>query len=240
MHRISIIENAAPLMAGELVIEGEEAHHAARVKRLREGETVEVLDGRGRVGSGVVVGMKKVSGGWRLTVRLAEVREVKPIVPRVEVLCPPPKGAHLSQLIEGLSQTGAAQWTPLVTAHSVSDARAERRERLERIATEASKQCGRAWRLEIGAPMTLGSALERAGARLVVADESGEPYTPSGIEEICLLVGPEGGWREDELAAARRARATLARFGPHTMRIETAAVVGTAIVLDAEMAGRSR
>jgi 16S rRNA (uracil1498-N3)-methyltransferase len=52
---------------------------------------------------------------------------------------------------------------------------------------------------------------------------------------VRLLVGPEGGWAAEELETARAAGARVARFGPHVMRIETAAVAACAVVLDQEM-----
>lgn len=56
---------------------------------------------------------------------------------------------------------------------------------------------------------------------------------PSTCAEIHLLIGPEGGWSDAERAAARAAGAVLASFGPHVMRVETAAVVAAASVLAA-------
>jgi 16S rRNA (uracil1498-N3)-methyltransferase len=57
---------------------------------------------------------------------------------------------------------------------------------------------------------------------------------PTHAPTIRLLIGPEGGWTPDELRAARDAGARIASFGPHTMRIETAAPVAAAVILHAE------
>jgi 16S rRNA (uracil1498-N3)-methyltransferase len=232
VHRIYVEQEVRP---GELAVVGEEAHHAVRVRRLGTGARVEVLDGRGSVGAGVIAGMAKGRGGWELRLEVESVSAVLPVVPRVEVFCPRPKGARLSEMIDGLSQVGAAKWSPLETALSVSapSVKGGRAERVERIAREASKQCGRAWLMEVGEGVSFADLLTMRApvGEIVLADVSGNPYEPTGSEMVRLLVGPEGGWREDELARARAAGVHIARFGPHVMRIETAAVVGAAVVI---------
>jgi 16S rRNA (uracil1498-N3)-methyltransferase len=215
----------------DLTIRGDEAHHALRVKRVQQGDPVLLLDGRGRIAECVVAGSGKQAGVWELHLQARRVTEAPPIAPRIEVYCPAPKGPRIAELIDALSQVGAASWSPLRTARSIGDERA-RPERLARIAAEASKQCGRPWRLEIGTHIDFGAAL--GGGGVVLADASGEPPARTGVPTIRLLVGPEGGWAPEELQAARSAGARIARFGPHTMRIETAAPVAAAILLAIE------
>ncbi len=63
-----------------------------------------------------------------------------------------------------------------------------------------------------------------------MGDSSGTDAGETGGAPVRLLIGPEGGWTPAELGRARDAGATIARFGAHTMRIETAAL-GTAAIL---------
>jgi 16S rRNA (uracil1498-N3)-methyltransferase len=246
MHRVFV--DALPSEPQTLAIEGDEAAHALRVKRVRSGEHVELLDGRGHVAAGVVLDPRDAAPGAAaflpprrrgeeapLLVRIESVRAVEPLRPRLEVLTAAPKGPRLADLIDQLAQAGAASWAPLSTARSVVDPREARLERLVRVAREAGKQCGRAWTLGIGPPADLPAALAHApGLMAVVADASGEPWRHHAAVEsytVRLLVGPEGGWTPEELDRARAAGATIARFGPHTMRIETAAVVAAGVIL---------
>jgi len=134
-------------------------------------------------------------------------------------------------MIDGLSQVGAASWSMLESERSVTEPREGKMERLERTAMEASKQCGRAWRLEIGGVMKFAEAVRMEG--VVVADVSGSAYERSGADVVRLLVGPEGGWAPEELQLARARGAAVCRFGPHVMRIETAAVVAAGIIMSA-------
>jgi 16S rRNA (uracil1498-N3)-methyltransferase len=231
LHRLFIQTLGSALRPGVVSIEGEEAQHAARVKRLGVGDPVDVLDGRGRVGRGRIAGVSRPGGVWRVDVEVGDVRIEPPVRPRVEVYSAVPKGSRLNELIEGLSQVGAARWSALATGRGVAGAGEHKLGRVERIAAEASKQCGRAWLMEIGEPVALGGVLG-PGASVVVGDGSGEPFAGTGAAEMVrLLVGPEGGWTAQELERARGAGARVASFGPHTMRIETAAVVACAAII---------
>jgi len=234
-HRI-YHEAPDPLTPGPLTITGDEAHHAARVKRLEPGTQVMVLDGHGSIGGATLTGINKADRGqWQLVLDIQSVRLVDRPAPRLEVLSAAPKGSRLEDLIDGLSQVGAASWSLLETAHGEVDPRPAKLERLRRTATESSKQCGRPWLLELGPSRSLAALLTEAPpAAIVMADATGVPYTRSGASAIRLLVGPEGGWSPQELQSARDHKVRIARFGPHAMRIETAAIAAAAIILDRE------
>lgn len=232
VHRIHLEE---PVVVGILSVRGEEAHHAARVKRLEVGERVEVLDGRGGVGLGVLKEITKDREGWVVGVSVERAERVGPVVPRVEVCSAAPKGSRLSELVDGLAQVGAAVWRPLITERGAREN--WRRDKVERVAMEASKQSGRAWRMEIGTELRFEEALRPSepGQRVVLADASGERYV-GGAESVRLLIGPEGGWTTQELELARGAGVSVSTFGVHVMRIETAAVVAAGLALGAAVA----
>jgi len=212
----------------EVTLAGEEARHASRVKRLRAGEAVDLLDGAGLVAAGRVA---RADRG--LVVEVGSRRRVERPRPAVEVWASAPKGPRLSTMIDLLSEVGAEAWTPLRTERANLEPTVAKRDRLARVAVEAMKQCRRAWLLEVRAPAGLDDALA-GGAGVVLADPAGEPYEPIGAERVRVLVGPEGGFTPAERDRARRAGVQLRRFGPHVMRVEVAAAVACAIVLDRE------
>lgn len=229
MHRF-LLDQGESLAAGPLRVEGEQARHAVRVKRLREGEAGEVLDGRGGVASARVSSMDP-RGRW-IELAVSPPERVEPLSPVLEVCCPPPKGDRLGQLIDTLSQVGVAGWRSLRCARGAEPPPPNKVERLERIAGEAAKQCGRAWVMRIEPVIDFESALlPEAGVSVMVSDISGPGVGDTGGAPVRLLVGPEGGWTPDELAKARDAGARIARFGAHTMRVETAALAAAAILL---------
>lgn len=219
-----------PHEGDRLAVTGDEAAHALRVKRVREGELLSVLDGRGGVATARVTVARR-----ELELQILSREQVDPVTPMIEVWSAAPKGPRLGELIDNLSQVGASSWTPLRTIRANINLNAAKRKRLWRISVEAMKQSRRPWMLQIHKPASLDEALapERDVA-IVLADADGEPYQPRAADRIRLLVGPEGGWTEKERAAARAAGATAHRFGPHVMRIEQAAPVACAIALDHE------
>jgi len=247
-HRVYL---AAPLpRAGEPVeLSGPEARHAFRVKRIVAGDSVELLDGEGTIAGCIVEAARDQAGKKRrdpdLVLRIISVRTIEQTKPRLDVFTATPKGGHVDDLIDSLSQVGAAFWTPIRTEHAIVDPRNSKLERLARIAAEASKQCGRAWLLRIGPTADFDAVIQQASAPAggspdhpvtVLADATGSPYTPTGSANIRLLVGPEGGWTERELRGAADAGARIASFGPHIMRIETAAAVAAGIIHSTENA----
>ena len=247
-HRIYLPEDqpGPRLETGETVeIAGPEARHAVRVKRLEPGDAVEILDGKGLRASAILGESRKQASGrgkaeWVVTVEIGSVVTEPPTTPRLHVLACAPKLTRVEDMVDQLSQVGASAWSPLVTTHTIAPAKAERADRFVRVATEASKQCGRVWTMEIGSSIRFEEVLTRShraiGERthLVMADPAGLPYSRTGAADIALLIGPEAGFTGAEVEAAQRAGARLCNIGPHLMRVGTAAVVASGIVLHAE------
>lgn len=215
--------------AGDIVIAGDEAHHALRVKRLALGDTLGLADGKGARVQGKIVATEKTREGWVVRVSPGLIERTERAAPRLTVLAAAPKGDHLSAMVDGLAQVGVSAWGPLISARTVVEPREHKLERLERIAVEALKQSGGAWLMEILPGVKLAEAWSRPG--LIVADASGEPWAGPAPGEATLLIGPEGGWTERELEEARRAGARVARFGKLTMRTEVASVVAAGVLM---------
>jgi 16S rRNA (uracil1498-N3)-methyltransferase len=218
--------------SGRFVVGGEEAHHALRVKRLTAGDVVRVQDGAGGVVECRIVRAHKGRDGWGLELEaMGPSRRVERVRPIVHVRSAAPKGDRLEAMIDALSQCGAASWSVLGCAHSVVEPRAGKMSRLRRTTEESLKQCGRAWLMEIGEPIDFDRALCASRGTIVLADATGETCNGAIGDEVTLLVGPEGGFSERELGMAQDAGACVCSFGPHAMRIETAAAAACAIIM---------
>ncbi|TVQ33152.1 MAG: 16S rRNA (uracil(1498)-N(3))-methyltransferase [Phycisphaeraceae bacterium] len=258
-HHTLFISDLAP-ETGDLALTGDEAHHACRVKRVRPGELVTLLNGAGLRMSAEVVEAKR-----ELRVNVIEFDQAEPVRPEVRIWSPAPKGPRSGDMIDALSQVGAASWTPMQCEFAGESVNRKKLERLERVAIESAKQCGRAWLLRLegsSRPPRFEDALRSAdpAERIVLADASGAPMKSHGTNgtdrtnatkksheshqshvshashephtrPVRLLIGPEGGWSAKELETARSAGVEIASFGPHAMRIELAAPVAAAIVM---------
>ncbi|MCB9878458.1 MAG: RsmE family RNA methyltransferase [Planctomycetes bacterium] len=214
-------------LPGRHAIDGELAHHLGRVLRVRVGESVRLADGRGGTATAVVVAVDRRA----VTLDVAPSTQAVAARPILTVAFACPRAARCDWLIEHGTEVGIAVFQPVWTRRSRPQQL--RLDRWRSIARAAVGQCDRAFVPTIAEPLELPALLANPprGAR-VLLDAGGQPLTglaPS--DEVLLLVGPEGGFDEAERAAI--AAAEFGGFGctPHTLRTETAAVVGAAVVM---------
>lgn len=189
----------------------DDAHHLFRVLRLRDGEVVTVTDGR---------------GAWRATqVSGGALRPVGDVVhepaPRTAVIATAvPKGDRLEWMVQKLTELGATEIVLVDCARSVvrwDAARAAKQlTRLERVVREAACQSRRVWLPALTGPVPFAEAAARPG--MALADPDGDGPVTADVDG--LLVGPEGGFTDDEEAAATR----RVRLTDTVLRVETAAV----------------
>jgi 16S rRNA (uracil1498-N3)-methyltransferase len=112
---------------------------------------------------------------------------------------------------------------------------AEKRQRWRRIVQEAAEQCGRGLLPQVDDPVPLAAALQQAaGLRLLAHEQAAMPLRTalsSPVDVVSLFVGPEGGFDDSEVEAARAAGAAVVSLGPRILRAETAGVAATVAVL---------
>lgn len=229
-HRV-FLEPAQVSDAGSIELTGPEADHAIKSKRVRTGDEIEAVDGRGGVLRCRVDGTTKRG----LTLTVLERGQVPALRPTLRVWSATPKGQRLDKMIDMLAQVGAASWGPLDTKLGVVDPGASKIDRMQRISIEAAKQCGRAHVMEIARKIDFDDALKAApDETIVMADVTGGALEATGAPAMRLLVGPEGGFLPVEINAARDAGAQIVRLGPLAMRIETAVIVGAAMIMERE------
>lgn len=217
-----------------LLVTGDEAHHAIRVKRLAVGDPVDFRDGRGGVGVARVADTFKHRSDWTIALDVETFSRAPRPSHLLHVRAATPKGDRLEAMADALAQLGVASFAPLISARTIAEPRPARLDRLDRIALEAVKQSGCPWKLEIAPPISFADALASDYA-VILADASGTPSRAPAGPRAMLLVGPEGGWTPDELAAARAANVRVHRFASHTLRTETAAVVAAGVLLAAAL-----
>lgn len=221
----------APPAAGHAELVGDEARHLARVLRARVGDAIVVFDGRGTAWPAHVAALGRDRVTLDLGPPLAPAAPPLPLTLAVAL----PKGDRQKWMVEKLTELGCGRLVPLATSRGVAEATPAAVERLTRGTIEACKQCGRTTLLEIAPPATLAAALadRDPGMLAVVADPGGEPFGPLLTQHagaVLALVGPEGGFTADELAAATGAGCRRVSLAPHILRVETAAIALAAAV----------
>jgi 16S rRNA (uracil1498-N3)-methyltransferase len=216
-----------PVIEGEqLRISGDEHHHLA-VARAEKGEAVEVFDGRGRVWSTEVLSVSR-----RETVlRILESRRVEQSGPELILGLSLVKPAAFEFALEKAVEVGVTRIVPLVATRA-NAAPGRRQERWKRIVIEAAKQSKRYHLPAVDEPVRFPDILDFAAkTKIVFAERGGGPLKSAlAGSPVLFLVGPEGGWTDAELEAARRKAFHLVDLGDGILRAETAAIVGTALI----------
>lgn len=212
-------------------LDDEEARHASASRRIRAGDSIGLIDGRGTRARAVVDAVPRRS----LTFTVHERWRVPPPRPAVVVATAVPKGERFRTLIDMLSQLGAAAVVPLICEHSTVKPRSSSVARWRRIAIEACKQSRNPHVPEIVEPSSLAESLARVGDgdALVYADAAGgrleDCLGASG--RLQLYVGPEGGFSDGEKQRLAGSGAHPVAFGGNVLRVETAAVAGVVLGL---------
>ncbi|HVG23357.1 MAG TPA: RsmE family RNA methyltransferase [Thermoanaerobaculia bacterium] len=221
-HRI-FVETIEP----HTTVAGDEFHHSIRVVRARVGEEVELFDRAGHAARGVVESIERDSAA--IIVR-------GPLPSRES-----PLALHLAMAVIQLekfelvlqkgTELGVKSFIPLVTERVElrPERYANKLDRWNKIVFEAVKQCGRAVVPRIEEPVAFDAVLQRAGTKILF-DADAESGGTHALQEATLLIGPEGGWSDDELRDARARGVLFERLGPRRLRAETAAIVAVAVV----------
>jgi 16S rRNA (uracil1498-N3)-methyltransferase len=199
------------------VLDDPTVHHLRRVLRLRDGEPITVTDGAGAWRCGVFVGGGVEPAGDAVTSPAP--------APALTLAVAPPKGERAEWLVQKCSEAGVDRIVWLTAERSVvrwDGKRAERQlARLGRIATEAALQSRRVWLPALEGPLSAVDVLASAA----IAEPGGRPVLAG---DTTIAIGPEGGWSEEESKLAP----TQVSLGPNVLRVETAALVAVALMMD--------
>ena len=225
----------AALAAGRTVeLERGQSNYLGNVLRLAAGETILVFNGRDGEWQALIDGRKRPD-------RLNIQSRTRPQdhLPDLAYVFAPLKHARLDYMVQKAVEMGASSLQPVLTRYT--QVNRINGERMRANAIEAAEQCGILSLAAVGEPVTLDHYLGQRGARrlLVFCDESAstadplqalrsERSAPNGID---ILIGPEGGFAEEERATLLRQPRTLRlSLGPRVLRADTAGVAALALV----------
>lgn len=225
------------LTEDRLLLTAEDGRHLTRSLRCKVGDPVELCDGKGLDGFGVIAALS----GDAVTV---EVRERRPS--RVELPCSVtlyqalPKGDKLELIVQKAVELGVSAIVPVLTGRCVSrpdkKAMAGKLTRLQKIAREAAGQSGRGVLPEVRPLLSFSAALSEmktSQCPILFYERAGRPLggvLSSRPGAVSFLVGPEGGFSPEEAEQAENAGLAVCTMGPRILRCETAPLYALSVI----------
>jgi 16S rRNA (uracil1498-N3)-methyltransferase len=250
--------------AGEVALSPDEAHHAVRVRREEVGDQCILFDGRGNQAAATFERADKREA----VLLIDSFQWNPKVLPgSITIGVAMPKGERQKEVIEKAVELGVHRLIPILTQRSVSISETSHLEKWRRYVIESCKQCERNLLMEIESPKLFGDLIDKTeqapNGRYLIAhpkptiDESKSPIATSieesqafslgnplqlerapSVDSVFILVGPEGGFTDQEVQLALDRRWERLDLGPRVLRVETA--VSMASVLAGLFVERSR
>ena len=214
-----------------ITIEGEDAKHISYSLRMAVGDAVTVCDGEG---TDYECRLSKMDGETVWAEILEKHGGATESPAKIRLYMAFPKGDKLETVVQKAVELGASEIVPFVSERCIrrpESAKAEKQTaRLQRIATEAAKQCGRSRLPRVGLPVSFAEMLRDICALRLFCYEGEDAESLKAVldrleeipETVAVTVGSEGGFSPAEAEAARAAGFVSVNLGPRILRCETA------------------
>jgi 16S rRNA (uracil1498-N3)-methyltransferase len=231
--RINSLVDAGELEKEVATLSSEESHHLARVLRVQPGQEIILFDGEGGVAEGIIEAVSKatvevrVSKSWKVPRPGIEITLIQAV----------PKPDRWELVLQKAVELGATAIRPVLTQHTEFWPNPKKEERWGKIVLNAAQQCEVRWLPTLQPLERLGAVLPTLGSYDLVLMgslyEGAKPFREvpmAGKKRVALLVGPEGDFSREEVAAAVAAGAVPVSFGDRILRTETAAIFGLSVL----------
>lgn len=210
----------------EILIEGEEAHHALKVLRVKEGETVEVINGKGEEVKGIIqkIIKEKLTVIFKEEVKIFSEPKIK-----ISLLIGMSELSSLEETIMHTTELGLWKFSPVHTKYSLTKPELieKKIERLKKIAISAIKQSGVHFLPQIEIFYNLKEALKTLPKQIFLFSQDAQKYI-NDFElkeyEFTFAIGPEGDFSEEEKELFERFGCKKVKICENTLRVETAAI----------------
>ena len=234
-HRALFYVDALPEAGDLAIVDGDEGFHAAKVRRIRAGEQLDLGDGAGAMAHCVV----EQVGKGRLSARVLSRWTVERPTPQVTVVQALPKSDRSELAIELATEAGADAFVAWQAVRCVARWDGDRADkglrRWHAVARSAARQSRRPHIPSVAGVVTtddlvtdVRGAVASGTTVLALHESASTPLTKlalAQVDSLMLLIGPEGGIADDEIGALSEAGATPVRLGPTVLRTSTAAAV---------------
>jgi 16S rRNA (uracil1498-N3)-methyltransferase len=223
------------IAGNQVKLGAEEARHIIRVLRHKVGDRIQVVDGEGNEYRCVIT---KIGRGELRAEVMSQTRRARETVAEVTLAASITKGTKMDAVVEMATELGVSQIVPLVTMRTVARLTPARVQRFRHLAVAALKSSTRTMLPRIKPPQEFEQFLKDSGyfdLKLLAYEEEKqvrlhEVMTPSP-RRVALVIGPEGGFSETEVAIAQARGFRTFSLGPRRLRAETACITGLALLL---------
>ena len=231
------------LIMGDIVqIQGDEFRHLVRVMRKKKGDVIKVVDGNGFVYTVILDFVGKNFASGKIQKRLRLVGE--PIF-KLSLAQAIPKGNRFEWVVEKATELGIFEIIPLICDYSIIEGNPNKMRRWNNLAIAAMKQCHRSRLPKIHRPLAFKKLIEtiKKPKMTFIAHplKGASPLSKIIHEKIdiyrhersaTIIVGPEGGFSDEEIELAKTANLQFFTLGIRRLRSETAGVAATAIFIE--------
>lgn len=216
------------------IITSSEQHHLRNVLRLELGDTIRIVDGKGSICIGEIYKINAEATEAKVLSRSFHERNT-PFLTLFQGL---PKNDKMELILQKTTELGVTQIVPMSTERSLHEPSVNRFERWHRVVLSATKQSGRAWLPELSEIEKFEdclNALQKFALSLIFWENEKEQHIKAvlrektEVESIAFLIGPEGGFTNEEVYAAIENGCIPVNVGSNILRTETAAITGIAI-----------
>lgn len=227
----------APFTGDTAIVTGQDAHHIARVLRMRVGEDLLLCDGGGTDYGCRITSL--TDGEVQAQVLYRTPTESEPTV-QVTLYQGLPKSEKMDLIVQKCVEIGVTRIVPVGMARSIVKLNAaegaKKQARWQKIAASAAEQSGRGIVPEVAAPISFKQLLAAVEGEHTVTfyEGGGRPLAElvdTATESVSLVIGPEGGFEAEEIERLRAAGAHVATLGKRILRCETAPLVALSVVM---------
>lgn len=216
-----------------------ESAHAVKARRLRKGNAVQLINGKGLLAQALIMDIDD----RKVQLQIKHCVTVKPLK-SISIASAIPKGDRQRTMVDMLTQLGVKQIFPLECERSVTKFKSSMLEKWQRWAIEACKQSQNPWLPEIHSAISVKEAITKSSYNILYADVSGrfiqslecgyerQLDPTSSSSDVLILIGPEGGFSDSEHVLLESDRYEAICLGNTILRTELASVTALIQLLD--------
>ena len=211
----------------EIIVNENDSRHIIKSFRKDIGDILNFTDG-----NGLLAVFKIIEKGKKIKVKIVKLSKNKPNKVSINIAISPLKNpSRFEWFVEKATEIGIKEITPIITKYS--EKKKVNHERLERISISSLKQSNQVFKPKINNIEKFNDFLKNNGDQKIMANLKTKNILKKesiNSNQICLIIGPEGGFSDDEIQQAKKNKITEVSFGKNRLRSETAAIYGLSIL----------